>query len=32
MPSYLLNNMCGEGTPYLCPGPNVPINGQQPKP
>jgi hypothetical protein len=24
-PSYMRNGMCGEGTPYECPGPRVPI-------
>jgi hypothetical protein len=24
-PTYLTNGMCGEGTEYACPGPNVPI-------
>lgn len=24
-PSYMTNGMCGEGTPYECPGPTVPI-------
>jgi len=23
--SYLRNNMCGEGTPYQCPGPRIPF-------
>jgi hypothetical protein len=25
MPSYILNGVCGPGTPYACPGPKVPI-------
>lgn len=25
VPSYLLNGICGEGTQYACPGPQVPI-------
>jgi hypothetical protein len=24
-PTYLRNGLCGEGTPYACPGPDVPI-------
>lgn len=24
-PSYMLNGICGKGTPYPCPGPGVPI-------
>lgn len=24
-PSYMTNQMCGQGTPYQCPGPGVPI-------
>lgn len=24
-PSYMLNGICGHGTPYQCPGPGVPI-------
>jgi hypothetical protein len=24
-PSYMRNGLCGEGTPYPCPGPDVPI-------
>lgn len=22
---YLRNEMCGEGTPYACPGPTIPV-------
>jgi Spirocyclase AveC-like len=25
IPSYLRNGACGEGTPYRCPGPDVPV-------
>ena len=25
VPSYIRNGVCGEGTPYLCPGPEVPV-------
>jgi hypothetical protein len=31
-PSYFLNEMCGAGTPYPCPGPEVPIFRPDSKP
>jgi hypothetical protein len=31
MPSYLLDDICGTGTPYQCPGPGVAIYHQAPR-
>lgn len=31
VPSYIRNGVCGEGTPYRCPGPDVPCSSPAPR-